>query len=183
MTPTGLREERSKCKRLMGTATFSIITKPVFRNGSTSGRTSQCHLSNQIIVPQFGGNWRALAPERNDRSRRNVVFRKRPHCGLLSTQKQTFIAHLGAALQNATSPASYSTWRGSRSCASCDQDRDDEEDEKASERARLVATEVEQQEPDQQRDRHSRSPSGAGLLQCRSPGACAMRRDWAPISG
>jgi hypothetical protein len=24
------------------------------------------------------------------------------------TQKQTFIAHLGAALQNATSPASYS---------------------------------------------------------------------------
>src|SRR5438552_18670754 len=60
MTPTGRCEERSKCKRLMGTATFSIITKPGFRNGSESGRTSQCHLSNQIIVPQFGGNWRAL---------------------------------------------------------------------------------------------------------------------------
>ena len=64
------------------------------------------------------------------------------------TQKQTFIAHLGAALQNATSPASYSNWRGSHSCTSCNQDGDDEEDKKASEPARLVAAEVEQDEPD-----------------------------------
>src|ERR1051325_4652267 len=59
--------------------------------------------------------------------------------------------------------------RGSRSCASCDQDGDDEEDEKASEWARLVAAEIEQGEPDQQRDSHSRSPSEQGLLQRHSP--------------
>src|SRR5438552_15419684 len=37
-----------------------LPVRPSPTSAHSSGRTSQCHLSNQIIVPQFGGNWRAL---------------------------------------------------------------------------------------------------------------------------
>ena len=40
----------------------------------------------------------------NGRNRRNVVLRKQPHYSPLSKQQQTFIASVGAALQNASSP-------------------------------------------------------------------------------
>src|SRR5207248_9033753 len=94
-----------------------------------------------------------------------------------SGSRSTLIDRSNIAIRN--EPRQLFHWRGSRSCASCDQDGDDEEGKKATEPAGLAAAEVQQHEPDQKGDTHSRSPSGAGLLQCRSPGACAMRRDWA----
>src|SRR5437764_14121489 len=79
-------------------------------------------------------------------------------------------------------PASYSL-AGLRSCASCDQDRDDEEDKKASEPAGLVAAEVEQHEPDQQGDRHSRSPLGAECSDAAAPAHARCVGTGQPISG
>src|SRR5437763_7290813 len=90
--------------------------------------------------------------------------------GCCARRKQTLKCRSETETDTKTQRAPPATrWRGSRSCTSCNQDGDDEEDKKASEPAGLIAAEVEQHEPDQQGDRHSRSPSGAGLLQCRSP--------------
>ena len=51
--------------------------------------------------------------------------------------------------------------RGSCSSASSKEDADEEEDEEASEPAGLAAEQVEQHQPDQECEAHSRSPSGA----------------------
>jgi hypothetical protein len=51
--------------------------------------------------------------------------------------------------------------RGSCSSASCDQDADDEEDDEAREPAGLVAEQVQQDQPGEDGEAYSRSPSGA----------------------
>jgi hypothetical protein len=54
-------------------------------------------------------------------------------------------------------------WRGSCSSASCEEDADEEEDEEAREPAGLAAKEVQQHQPGEDGEAHSRSP-WSGML-------------------